>query len=167
MAAMSDVDKYGVPLDAFGHDVPPAFFEVLGRILAVNGKIEFIKERLEDLPSSETRGVRKVEQFLNRYDAGRLDRNAIVHSNWVFGAHTRDAEVILGVRYKVSKVVSGEIATVSIRDVPDSERDQVFVQYRLDELRKLLKRDVATMLIGELGHAEISVRWAARQPRIG
>lgn len=164
MAAMNNVDKYGVPLDTFGHDVPPEFFEVLGRLLAVNGKIEYLKERLDHLPSSETSGVRKIEQFFRRYDSGRLDRNAIVHSNWVFGAHAQDSEVILGVRYKISKAASGEIATVSIRDAPDSERKQVFVQYKLDELRKLLKRDVTTMLIGEHGHTEINLSWAARQP---
>lgn len=110
MAAMSDVDKYGVPLHIFGDATAPEFFEILGRLLAVNGKIEYLKDRLDDLPSSETSGVRKVEQFLEGYSSGRVDRNAIVHSYWVFGAHTNDPEVILGIRYKIRKLASGETA---------------------------------------------------------
>lgn len=162
-AALSEVDKYGVPLDAFGPGVPPEFFEVLGRLLAVNGKIEYLKERLGHLPLSETNGVRKVEQFYKRYDSGRLERNAIVHSLWVFGAHTEAPEAILGVRYKTKSPASGEIARVSIHDVPDSEREQVIVQYGLDQLRKILKRDVTTLLIGVHAHTEVGVNWAARQ----
>jgi hypothetical protein len=134
-AALSEVDKYGVPLDAFGSGVPPEFFEVLGRLLAVNGKIEYLKERLDDLPSSETSGVRKANNLTRGMTRG-LERNAIVHSLWVFGAHTEDPQLILGVRYKTKSPASGEIATVSIRDVPHSEREQVIVQYKLDRLRK-------------------------------
>jgi hypothetical protein len=160
---LSEVDKYGVPLDAFGPAVPTGFFEVLGRLLAVNGKIEYLKDRLDHVPSSERNGVRKVEQFYKRYDSGRLERNAIVHSFWAFGAHTGDPEVISGVRYKRKGPASGEIATVSIGDIPDSEREQVIVQYGLDQLRNLLKSDVTTMLIGMHAHAEVGVNWAARQ----
>jgi len=36
----AEVDAHGVPLGAFGQPAPSEFFEVLGRILAVNGKIE-------------------------------------------------------------------------------------------------------------------------------
>lgn len=164
LAAQSEVDRFGVPLLAFGRDAPPQFFEILGRLLAINGKIEYLKERLGHLPPSELSGVRKVEQFFKRYDSGRLDRNAIVHSTWVFGAHTKDPEVIVGIRYKISKANSGQIAMVSIRDTPNSERKQVFVQYKLDELRELLKRDVATLLIGERAYATVNLKRAAQQP---
>jgi hypothetical protein len=160
---LTEVDKYGVPIDAFGREVPPEFFEIIGRLLVVNGKIEYIKERLDHLPISETSGVRKFHQFMKRYDAGRSDRNAVVHSFWVFGADTSDPGVILGVRYKVRKVASGEIATVSIRDVTDSEREQEFIQFTPDELRKLLKRDLDTMRIGMHALTEIGLNWAAQQ----
>lgn len=163
MAAMSDVDNYGVPLHIFGDAIAPEFFEILGRLLAVNGKIEYLRDRLDDLPSSETSGVRKVEQFLKRYNSGRLDRNAIVHSYWAFGAHTNDPEVILGIRYKIRKLASGETATVATRDVPGSEREQDVVQYKLDDLRKLLSRDVVTMRMGEIAYADVELNWARRQ----
>jgi hypothetical protein len=161
--AVRDVDGYGVPREAFGHGTPPEFFEILGRLLAVNGKIEYLKDRLDHLPGSEIIGIRKVEQFVDRYKAGRLERNSIVHSHWVFDADIKDPEVILGIRYRSSKNYSGEIATVSIGDVPESERETVVVRYRLDELRKLLKRDVTTMGIGERAFTESNLRWAAKQ----
>jgi len=85
MAAMRDVDKYGVPISAFGDSTAPEFFEILGRLLAVNGKIEYLKDRLDDLPSSETTGVRKVEQFLERL---RLGTNG----------SKRDCPLLLGLR---------------------------------------------------------------------
>lgn len=160
---MSEVDTYGVPLRVFGDGMPPEFFEVLGRILAINGKIEYLKDRLDHLPFSETSGVRKVEQFLKRYDAGRSARNAIVHSSWAFGAHTTDPDVILGIRYKIRKAASGQTATLSLHDLPDSEREQDIVEYRLEGLRKLVRRDVATMRVGELAYAEVMLNWAARQ----
>jgi hypothetical protein len=167
MSALSDVDKYGVPLQAFGDAIAPEFFEILGRLLAVNGKIEYLKNRLGDLPSSETIGVRKVEQFLERYSSGRIARNAIVHSYWVFGAHTNDPDVILGIRYKIRKLASGETATVAIHNVPDSEREQDVVQYKLDGLRKLLSRDVGTLRIGEIAYAQIQLNWAQLAPPRG
>jgi len=150
---MRDVDEYGLPLSEFG-DVPPDFFEILGRLLAVNGKIEYLKDRLDHLPSAETDGVKKVEQFLKRYAAGRSERNAIVHSTWVFGAH-KAPEVIVGFRYKVGKSVLEGTPTVAIRGVPGSARRQDVVQYTLDELRELLKRDITTMLVGQLAHGEV------------
>jgi hypothetical protein len=154
---MRDVDKYGLPLSEFGEGVPPAFFEILGRLLAVNGKIEYLKDRLDHLPSVETGGVKKVEQFLKRYGAGRTERNAIVHSTWVFGAQ-KDPEVIVGFRYKVGKSVLGATPTVAIRDVLGSEKSQDVVEYTLDDLRRLLKRDIATMLVGQLAHGEVDGR---------
>ena len=38
------------------------------------------------------------------------------------------------------------------------------MQYALDELRKLLGRDGASMRIGKLAHTEVSMKWATRQP---
>ena len=162
-AALTEVDAYGVPLYAFGKSVPPQFFEVIGRLLAVNGKIEYLQERLNHLPSVETEALIKVEKFLKRYRSGRLERNAIVHSYWVFGAVAEDAKVIVGIRYKTSRSASGEIATVSLRDIAGSEKDQVVTQYSLAELRTLLKRDIATMSIGMQAHSEVALNWAVRQ----
>jgi hypothetical protein len=159
---MDDVDKYGVPLDAFGATAPPAFFELLGRILAVSAKIEYLKARLDDLPASETSGVRKVEQFLERETSERTDRNAIVHSRWVFGAHTSDPGIIVGMRYKIAKTTSGLVATVSIRDVPDSEREQDIVQYEDADLRMILKRSLQTIRIGEIAYSEVMLTWSAQ-----
>lgn len=159
---MNEVDKYGVPIRVFGDGTSPEFFEVLGRILAINGRIEYLKDRLDHLPSSETSVVRKVEQFRRRYDSGRAIRNAIVHSSWAFGAHKTDPEVILGIRYKIRKAVSGQTARVSLHDIPDSEREQDIVEYRLEELRKLVRHDVATMYVGELAYAEVMLNWASR-----
>jgi len=105
-----EVDRYGIPLDVFGHHTPE-FFEVIGRIVAINAKIEYLKERLDDLPPSETREIKKVEQFRKRDSSGTMDRNAIVHSFWTFGASTENSNLILGIRYKVRKLASGEIAT--------------------------------------------------------
>lgn len=158
-----DVDSYGVPLHAFGDGASPEFFEIIGRILAVNGQIEYLQERLDHLPASETAGVRKVEQFLTRFASSRDDRNAVVHSRWIFGAHTTDPNVILCVRYKTRKRAAGHIATVSIRDVPDSEKEQETVLHTVDSLKTLLKRDVTTMRIGELAYTEIMVAWSVKQ----
>lgn len=155
-----DTDKYGVPLEAFGATVPPEFFELLGRTVAVNGKIEYLKDRLEHLPEAETSGVRKVEQFRRRYAEGRSARNAVVHSSWVFGAHMDDPEMIVGTRYKTRKQVSGDVATLSVTDVPGSEREQDVVQYSLNTLKELLRRDLVTMQIGELAYTEVMMRWA-------
>lgn len=158
-----DVDLYGLPTHAFGDTPPPEFFEIIGRILALNGQIEYFQERLDHLPASETAGVRKVEQFLARCSSGRDDRNAVVHSRWVFGAHTTDPDAILGVRYKVRKRASGHVATVSIRDVPDSEKAQEVVLHTVDTLRALLKRDITTMRIGQLAYAEVMMTWSIEQ----
>jgi len=140
------------------------FFEVLGRILAVNGKIEYLHDRLDHLPSSETSGTRKVEQFLGRVTAEKGERNAIVHSHWTFGAHTSRSDVITAIRYKVRKQVSGEVATVSIVDVPGSEREQDFTLYTLDDLRRVLRRSVTTMQIGEQAYAYAMLKRAAARP---
>lgn len=163
MQDSTEVDAHGVPIHALGDGLPPEFFEILGRIVAVNGQIEYLQERLDHLPTSETTGVRKVEQFLARCVSGRDDRNAVVHSRWVFGAHTTDPKAIFGVRYKTRKRTAGHIATVSIRDVPDSKREQETVHHTLDSLKKLLRRDVTTMRIGELAYTEIMTTWSAKQ----
>jgi hypothetical protein len=165
-AGLTDVDPYGLPLDIFGDRTPPEFFEVVGRIVAINAKIEYLRERLASLPPSETSGVKKVELFLKRDTSGRMDRNAIVHSFWVFGANTSDSDVILGIRYKKRKTASGNTATVSIRDVPNSESVQNVVQYKLNELRDFLKRDLTTMKVGQLAYTEVMMTWAANQDSI-
>jgi len=90
-----------------------------------------------------------------------MHRNAVVHSFWTVGTH-EDPDVILGIRYKVRNRASGGTATVSIGDVPGSERKQDTVQYRLDELRKLLKHDIATMRVGEIAYAEVNLTWASQ-----
>jgi hypothetical protein len=159
---MSEVDGHGVPISAFGVSMPPEFFEIVGRILAVSGKIEYLKDRLDNMPTSEIRGVRKVEQFLKREDAGTLDRNAVVHSWWVAGAHD-DADVLLGIRYKKRKRASVVVASVSMRDVPGSDRDQEYVEYTLEALRRLQKRCVTTMKIGELAYGEVMFNWTAQE----
>lgn len=156
----TEVDAFGVPVAAFGQSAPPEFFEVLGRILAVNGKIEYLGDRLDSLPHTETKGTRKVEQFLVRCNAERADRNAIVHSHWVFGAHATDPDVFLAIRYKTRKQTSGQVATVSIVDVPGSDREQDFTLYTLDDLQRVLRRSTATMRIGEQAYAQAMLRWA-------
>ena len=161
-STMTEVDRYGVPISAFGVSMPSEFFEIVGRLVAVSGKIEYLKDRLDNMPTSETSGVRKVEQFLKREDSGKLDRNAIVHSWWVAGAHD-DANVLLGIREKKRKVASGAAASVSMRDVPGSDRDQDYVEYTLEALRRLLKRCVTTMSIGELAYGEVMFKWAAQE----
>ncbi|WP_336626703.1 MULTISPECIES: hypothetical protein [unclassified Microbacterium] len=163
-APETEVDAYGVPLDSFGEPAPFEFFEVLGRILAVNGKIEYLHDRLGHLPSSETSGTRKVEQFLGRVTAEKGERNAIVHSHWTFGAHTSRSDVVTAIRYKVRKQVSGEVATVSIVDVPGSEREHDFTLYTLDDLRRVLRRSVTTMQIGEQAYAYAMLKRAAARP---
>jgi hypothetical protein len=163
VAALSEVDAYSVPVDAFGDSAPNGFFEILGRILALNSKIEYLMGRLDHLPSSETAGVRKVEQFRKRYETERRERNAIVHSHWLFGADEADPQVIAGFRYKTRNPASGHIAKLSVRDVPGSAREQVIVKYTLEDMRKVLRRTVTTMMIGTHAFAEVSMTWAAKQ----
>jgi hypothetical protein len=158
-----EVDKYGIPLDEFGEGMPPELFEILGRILSVNAKLEYLKERLDHLPALETKGVRKVEQFNERYASGRLERNAIVHSFWVFVADKTDPQTVTGLRYKKRKNSFGEVATVSMVDVPNSESDQLIVRYTLDALRKLLKGYITTMQIGDQAFTQTQLNWAAQQ----
>lgn len=159
----TDVDSYGVPQQAFGRVASPEFFEALGRLIAVHGQIEYLQDRLEHLPPSETNGVRKLEQFLKRCQSGRAARNALVHSRWVFGADTKDPDVILGLRYKNRKVTSGTVATVSISDVTGSEKEHDIVRHTHDSLRKLLQQDVVTMQIGEQAYSELMLKWAVQQ----
>lgn len=159
-----EVDEFGVPVEAFGNRVPSEFFGLLGRIMAVNGKIEYLNDRLMHLPAEETADVRKVAQFLARVQAGRADRNAVVHSYWTLGTHD-DPETFVGVRYKTRKLTSGLVAEVALTDDPeDSCRPQDLVSHSLGSLRSLLRRDVATMQIGQLAYREIMLRWAAEQP---
>ncbi|MBB5831904.1 hypothetical protein [Brachybacterium aquaticum] len=107
--------------------------------------------------------VRKVEQFRARFASGRDGRNAVVHSRWVFGAQPSDPEIILGIRYKIMKKPAGEVATLSIQDVPDSEREQIYVEHTLSSLKRLLRRDVGTMQIGQQAYTEVMMTWAAGQ----
>lgn len=129
-----EVDEYKVPIDAFGGRAPSEFFAILGRILAVNGQLEYLMDRLGHLPDTEIAGVRKVEQFRARFASGRDERNSVVHSRWVFGSQESDPEIILGIRYKVTKKPAVEAATVSMQDVPGSERSQIYVQHTLASL---------------------------------
>jgi hypothetical protein len=159
---MNEVDGYGVPVSAFGDGMQPEFFDIIGRMLAVSGKTEYLRDRLDNMPASETSGVRKVAQFLKRDDSGKVDRNAVVHSWWIAGAHG-DADVFVGIRYKKRKFADGVLASVSMQDVPGSDRDQEYVEYTLDAMRKLLKRCVTTMNIGELAYAEVMLKWATHE----
>lgn len=159
----TDVDEHRVPVDAFGGRAPSEFFGILGRIVAVSGQLEYLMDRLGHLPALETDGARKVEQFRARFVSGRDERNAVVHSRWVFGAQPSDPEIILGVRHKVTKRSTAEVATVSIRDVRDSEREQIYVRHTLASLKRVLRRDVGTMHIGKQAYSEVMQNWAARQ----
>jgi hypothetical protein len=143
--------------------VPSEFFEVLGRILTVHGKIEYLQDRLKHLPSAETTGSIKVKQFFARCSAEKADRNAIVHSHWVFGAHTTNRDIILALRYKIRKQISGDIATVSIVDAPESDRQQDYGEYTLDDLKRVLRGNVVTMRIGEQAYTQIMLKWASQQ----
>ncbi|MEW2011048.1 hypothetical protein AB0300_16410 [Microbacterium sp. NPDC078814] len=158
-----EVDPFGVPLSTFGRTPPPEFFEILGRVVSVHARIEYLRDRIEHLPLSETNGVRKVEQFIARCSSGRTERNAVVHSLWVFGANTTDPNAILGIRYKSRKLTSGTVANVAIADVPGSEREQDVVEYTLDSLRALLKQSITTMRIGEQAYSGIMLTRAAQQ----
>jgi hypothetical protein len=160
---LREVDEYGIPLALFGSPTPPEFFAVVGRIVAINGRIEYMRDRLQHLPPSEIVVMTKVQQFLHRYNSGRAERNAIVHSSWVFGADSDDPDVIWGVRYKVGKSTTEDAATVSIRDVPNSERTQETVGYTMVRLRKILKRDLITMQVGEIAYAVVMRNWAMRR----
>lgn len=152
-------DKYGLPLDAFGKEAPREFFEIIGRILAVHGQIEYLKERLNHLPADETDGIRKVEQFRTRSKVGQNDRNTIVHSWWRFGASEKDPSQFFGVRYKTRKAVSGSTATVSIADVPGSEKEQEYVLHSLESLQKILSQSIVTMQIGSQAYTEVMMKW--------
>lgn len=162
MSHDTDVDAYGVPIAAFSDPAPPEFFEILGRLLATHGRIEYLQDRIAHLAPAETTGNRKVEQFLTRCHEERAHRNAIVHSHWMFGAHTTDTKVILALRYKSRKQTSGAVATVSIIDVPESDREQDVGQYTLNDLRGLLRSTVVTMRIGEQAYAGVMLKWAAQ-----
>ena len=158
-----EVDEHRVPVDAFGSRAPSAFFGILGRIVAINAQLEYLMDRLGQLPSLETDDIRKVEQFRERFLSGRDERNAIVHSRWIFGAQPSAPEVILGIRYKVTKKPAGMVATVSIRDVPGSEQEHICVEHTIDSLKRLLRRDVSTMQIGKRAYSEVMLTWAMRQ----
>lgn len=142
-----NVDVFGVPLDLFGDSAPDEFFAILGRLVAVNGQIEYLHDRLKHLPEHERVGIRKVEQFFRRFVEGRDERNTAIHSRWVFGAHA-DPDVIVGMRYKTNKKSSGLVAVLSITDVADSEREHVLVEHTVESLRRLLHRDLTTANIG-------------------
>lgn len=162
----TEVDAYGMPVTAFGDPVPSGFFEVLGRILSVHGKIEYLRERLSHLPADETTGVRKVQQFHERVRSEQADRNTIVHSHWMFGAHKTNPDIILALRYKTRKNTLGEVATISIVDVPESDKGQIVGQYTLDCLKQILARSIVTMRIGEQAYNNIMFCWASRQAEI-
>ncbi len=157
-----NVDPYGVPLDLFGESVPEEFFAILGRLVATNGQIEYLYDRLNHLPEHERVGIRKVEQFFGRFVAGRDERNSAIHSRWVFGAH-EDPDVIVGIRYKVNKKSSGLVAVLSITDVADSEREHVLVEHTVESLRRLLRRDLATVRIGTHALAETMLSGERRE----
>ena len=61
-----EVDHFGVPRKAFWDRTPAGFFELVGRILAVNGRIEYLRGRLDHLPSSGTRCDRPLFVGLRR-----------------------------------------------------------------------------------------------------
>lgn len=159
----TEVDAYGMPVAAFGDRVPSGFFEVIGRILSAQGRIEYLMERLNHLPAGERTGVRKAEQFHERFRSEQADRNTIVHSHWLFGAHKVNPDVILAVRYRTRKNTPGVIATVSIVDVPESDEVQIIGQYTLESLKKILARSIVTMQIGEQAYSDIMLLWASRQ----
>lgn len=159
----TEVDEFGMPVAAFGDRLPSGFYEVLGRILSANGRIEYLKERLGHLPADETTGVRKVEQFRYRVSSEQALRNTIVHSHWVFGAHETHPDVILALRYKTRKNTPGDVATVSIVDVPESDKEQIIEQFTFEQLKKILASSIVTMRIGEQAHAEVMHRWAIQQ----
>ncbi|MBN6766914.1 hypothetical protein M3D71_011035 [Micrococcus luteus] len=60
------------------------------------------------------------------------------------------------------KKPAGELATASIQDVPDGEREQIYVQHTLASLKQLLRPDVGTMQIGQQAYSEV-MTWAAGQ----
>lgn len=159
----TEVDAYGMPVAAFGDRVPSGFFEVIGRILSAHGRIEYLKERLNHLPAGETARVRKVEQFHERVRSEQADRNTVVHSHWMFGAHKTDPDVILALRYRTRKNTPGVVATVSIVDVPESDEEQIIGQYTLESLKKILARSIVTMRIGEQAYSDTMLRWVSRQ----
>lgn len=162
----TEVDAYGMPVAAFGDRAPSGFFEVLGRILSVHGKIEYLRERLNHLPADETAGVRKVHQFHERVRSEQAERNTIVHSHWMFGAHKTNPDIILALRYRTRKNTPGEIATISIVDVPESDKEQIVGQYTLDCLKQILARSIVTMRIGEQAYSGSMLWWASRQTDI-
>lgn len=159
----TDVDAHGVPMAAFGAPAPPLFFEILGRIIAVHGRIEYLEERLDHLPSTEETGSRKGDQFASRCREESAARNTLVHSLWVFGADATDPDVLLALRYKRRKQTSGSIATVSITSVPQSGHEQDVSRYTMEDLERVLRTNVVTMRIGELAYTERMSIWAAKQ----
>ncbi|MDQ1076194.1 hypothetical protein [Microbacterium sp. SORGH_AS_0969] len=158
-----NTDGFGTPVDSFGTRPPEEFFSLLGRIVAVSGQIEYLKDRLAHLPSEETDSSKKVKRFYERARADQEERNGVVHSRWFFGADTSDPDLITGIRYKVRKSNAGQLATVSIVDVPDSERKQVVVQHTLESLEALHRRLVGTVRIGEVAYTSLMLSWGATQ----
>lgn len=158
-----EVDSFGTPVGSFGTKPPEAFFSLVGRIVALSGQIEYLKDRLAHLPAKETESSKKVKRFYERARANQEERNGVVHSRWFFGADTSDPDLITGIRYKVAKSNAGHIATVSLVDVPDSEREQVVVQHTLKSLEALHRRLVGTAHVGEVAYASIMLRWGATQ----
>lgn len=158
-----NTDGLGTPLDSFGTKPPEAFFSLLGRIVAMSGQIEYLKDRLAHLPSEETDSSKKVKRFYERARSDQEERNGVVHSRWFFGADKSDPDLITGIRYKIAKSNAGHIATVSIVDLPDSEREQVVVQHTLKSLELLHRRLVGTVRIGEVAYTSLMLRWGATQ----
>lgn len=56
---------------------------------------------------------------------------------------------------------------MSLADVPGSEREQDTVVYTLESLKKILRRDLATMRIGQLALGEVMLEWAAEKMESG
>ena len=162
-----EVDTYGLPIDAFGSQPPPHFFEVIGRILAVNAQIEYLQDRLDHLPPHETIGVRKVEQFKSRCAAERDERNAVVHSRWVFRVDVANEGTFVGVRYKKRKRASQSTVTVSLTDVTDSQQGQEMVEHTIESLRAILRKNITTMRIGHHAYTEVMIAWAKMQVDAG
>lgn len=158
-----NTDGFGTPVDSFGTRPPEEFFSLLGRIVAMSGQIEYLKDRLTHLPSEETDSSKKVKRFHERARADQEERNGVVHSRWFFGADTSDPDQITGIRYKVRKSSTGQTATVSLMDVPDSDHEQVVVQHTLKTLEMLHRRLVGTVRIGEAAYASLMLRWGATQ----
>lgn len=155
-------DAFGLHLNAFGAPPPDDFFSLLGRFLAVGSSMEYLLDRLGDLPQEEIDGEERVARFRERFTAGRNTRNALVHSRWFFGVDV-DPEVIVGIRYKTRKPTSGTVSTLSISDVEGSEQEQDVVRYTMNSLRTSLRKDIMTLEIGQQAYSAIMVRYAANK----